>query len=431
MRKSIALLMLYAFLTLLPIQAQDAIQISYGDYTEGTFSTIQTTQLFSFEGTAGDIITITINSFEQGMVTYARLFDANQEVLSESYNIDPLALIPPFELPTDGTYFIQAGAEDWATTQGDFTLMVDLVDSRVLEDTLSGSLENENQLHYVTYEGTAGDLLQFSLTGTDVGVTLFDPNGDEFIDLGVYDDPFLPIVEVPMNGTYEGFIHSFDVADYTLTLTPLEPTLLASGEPARGTVSNTDVVLYAFDSSAGKTWSINASSDITFGNNLVIYQLENREWWDTALAYDSGSGVDGAARIDPFIVPENTRYYVMYYNLEQSETAYEITLQPSSLLSLVAGLPTEGIVTPQTGDVTYLYEGKASEQITVTILQTSETGSIGLNIYSTENELLNFYGEDVTSGIFNITLPLDGMYRFIIHNAAFDGSDLTFTLAVE
>lgn len=431
MWKSIALLMLYAFLTLFPTQAQTAIPISYGEYIEGTFSAIQTTQLYSFEGTAGDVIYITINSFDPSMVTYARLFDANQEMLSESDNIEPLAFISPFELPADGTYFIQAGAEDWATTQGDFTLSVDLANYVALEETLSGSLENVNQLQFITYEATAGELLQVSLRGTDIGITLFDPTGEDFIDLGVYDDPFLPIVEVPMDGMYEGFVWVFSETDYTLTIQPIEPALLTPGEAVTGTISDAEMAVYAFDSSAGKTWSINASSNITFGNNLVIHQIENREWWDTDLAYDGGSGVDGAARIDPFIVPENTRYYVMYYNLEQPETTYEIMLQPSSLLSIVAGLPTEGIVTPQTGDVTYLYEGKASEQITVSILQTSDTGSIGLNIYSTDDELLNFYGEGVSSGTFNITLPLDGMYRFVIHNAAYDGNNLTFTLTVE
>lgn len=82
----------------------------YGDYVRGSVNEDVPAAIYTFEGEAGDRVTITMTSDD--FTAYLAIRDAEQQVLvsDEAVPPDTEAQIASYELPADGTYIIRAGA---------------------------------------------------------------------------------------------------------------------------------------------------------------------------------------------------------------------------------------------------------------------------------------------------------------------------------
>jgi hypothetical protein len=108
-----------------------------------------------------------------------------------------------------------------------------------------------------------------------------------------------------------------------------------------------------------------------------------------------------------------------------------VTLSPSSLLRLTPGTQFTGVVSPDTGNQIYLYEGTAGERLALTLERTSKDGALGLQIVSSEDEVAVFYGRNADSLQIEITLPLNGRYQFTVSNVAYDESAMEYAIQLD
>jgi|GEM_PF-2491413 len=89
---------------------QGAIPISYGQTLQGTISDQQWRVIYSFQGQAGDVVTIAMNRIDTTLDPYVGLLDASENVLAENDDFQGQrdSFISETTLPATGTYYIVA-----------------------------------------------------------------------------------------------------------------------------------------------------------------------------------------------------------------------------------------------------------------------------------------------------------------------------------
>jgi hypothetical protein len=405
----------------------------------GELSALQNTITYTFTGSAGDVVYLTMLPVDQEFETEMRLFDPESQLITESDYGGTVSLIGPVTLATDGTYSVLAGRPDWSESTGAFSIMAGLVtyEPLTLDTVVTDQLDNANSIRFFTFSvAAAGDLFSFSVVGEMMHFLLWSPQGEYLLDNGTYDDPAIPIYQAPEGGEYTFLVQSIAPGgtDYTAIIKQIVPIPLVSGETLTGTITSAEPLFFAFETLGGKPWQIDAVLPSEGDRYMEIHQLEGLEWWDSEIAADWGSGPNDNPRIAPFVAPMDSTYYIMlsFVSFSSVESGpYEIMVSPETVLSLAPGTPVMETITADTGDLTYNYNGTVGDTVAVTITRLSETGALSLNVYSSEDEVVVFYGRDTTAARFEITLPIDGLYQFIVRNIDYEQSDVTFSLLLE
>jgi hypothetical protein len=439
MRKLIVFLCLL-ILVASNVHAQGERTLTYGQAVQGALESGQVGINYSFEGQAGDTIYVAMFAVDDIYDTELQLTAPNGDVLRrETDNGMAGSQVGPITLEADGTYTVLAAKPDWESdSSGDFMLLVDRAEIQplTLGETITGTLAQPGSMTFFTYQGEAGDLIRYTLRGSAIGLH-FDPPSDEFgIYSGMYDNPDTLLQPIRESGEYTVSIQTGLGTDYSLIIEPIEPLPLSASETATGTISSFNPLVFAFESAAGKMWQMNGRiDDSEFSTRLLVFNGNDPSY---SIAGDGASGPGGFPRIDPFIAPEDATYYVVLIldwdpNSEITRD-YELSVSPSSLLSLSPGLPVTGTITTETGNVVYAYSGRAGELIRLTFTRTGETGWPGLNLYSmaSQSSVMDF---GVYSGTRTFTsevlLPDTGLYLFTIRQQDYEGSAMTFTIMVE
>ena len=133
------------FVEIAPFEAQDAQPISYGESVEGTITSEQVQQVYSFEGHAGDVITVRLDAQESlnydASIMYAQVWSEGRDlepyvvllspsgeylVESRDFLYETFAQVQSVTLPEDGTYTIVATRYmgRFGISAGDYTLTV-------------------------------------------------------------------------------------------------------------------------------------------------------------------------------------------------------------------------------------------------------------------------------------------------------------------
>lgn len=195
-------LLLVMLIVVLPAQAQirDG-RVSYGETFDGEVVQEGVYSVVAFTGQAGDIVTVTVIAppsatldplfyILYGDIWLAFNDDAESPVV-DSFN----SQVKDFVLPHDGTYDIYVGGYGGT---GAFSVSVDYVgsiqeiDAYALSygETLTGTLEADNNFYLSQFEATAGDEISVAmLTTSDVYLdTIFYLYDSEFFPLAVVDD---------------------------------------------------------------------------------------------------------------------------------------------------------------------------------------------------------------------------------------------------
>lgn len=438
-KRMLLLLLLSLCLISTPAAAQDMVALEYGVPVIGELSALQNTITYTFNGSAGDTVYLTMRPVDGVFEVQMRLFDPDDQLIAESDYGGEVQVIGPLTLNADGNYSVLAGRPDWAEGTGSFSIMVDEASYHPLDlsTAVTDRLDNASEIRFFTFQvPAAGDLFSLGVAGEMMHFVLRSPQGDYLLDNGTFDDPGLPIYQAPEGGEYTLLVQSIaaDGTDFTALVEMIEPLPLVSGETVSGTINSGQPAFFAFETLGGKPWQIDAVLPDFGDRYMQIYHLDGREWWDAEIAADWGSGPNNNPRIAPFIAPEDATYYVLLSFrsfTSESSGAYEITVTPETVLSLAPGTPVTETINEATGDLTYNYNGKAGDTVEVTLTQLSETGALSLNVYSSEDEVLFFYGRATTGATFAITLPLDGLYQFIVRNVGYGEEDLTFSLLLE
>ncbi len=420
------------------VVAQDNVNLQYGESIVGEFTADTSVVPVTFTGSVGDVIYVSaLNNLVPVSITL-RSPTGGQLAIAESNYLDNI------ELGTDGDYTIEFIRPEWSVDEGEFVAHLGLYTIETLtaegENSLifDGELSAAGAIQIIEADMTEGDIVTATLFGANVGMDVITPEGDIIAAEGVYNDPMIPLFQFPTTGTYRIQLITSEPEGTEISLHLYRHDLIpvTTNVPMIGEINEDLPVVFAFEAQAGKLWDLNAILPETGDKTLAIYQFDGRPLWQTQLYRDNGSGPKGQPRIRPFIPDTDDTYYVaLWYddwNTDYATYNYELVVSPSTILGLPNNSPIIGEVTEVSGIAQYVYTGVAGDRIRVTFRKTSEAGDMALTIYSTEDEIVTFMARNSTITSFDITLPMDGTYEFVVRNAAYDTTTvLGFEIMVE
>lgn len=429
-------LMTALLVLVLPAVAQDAIPVEVGSAVQGSITSGSQTISYSVQAEAGQSLMLALVMDNYDLYPTLRLFGPGGALLGEN-NGNYFNLIVTEPLETAGTYIVAVGGSG---TTGDFTLSVQQGLAQPFTGQVSGRLPHSGAMESYTLDMQAGDAFLFYARGPRLGLLMLAPQGEFLYSGGLYDDPVTPLLIAPQDGTYTLvlLLEAPEAADYFVWGGPQPVTQLTPGESISGQLIGGQPSIFVFDSLAFKAWQVEAQVDGPGGDSFIqILDPINREYWDSVVAADYGSGPGGIPRIGSFITPADGSYYVLLdfytYGGPQTTRSYTLTLRPDTVLSLAPGVEISDEVNEQTGDLVYLYPGKAGEVIRLTLTQSGGVGRPGLVMRGEYEELVYFLGYRAQAASFELLLPEDGMYRVTVMNTEYYEPDsaVAFTLLLE
>ena len=255
--------LLFTFVALLLIQTSwvygqpntlDVPILEEGETVRGEFETNADAQLYAFNGSEGDVVTITMDKADDtDLDPLLILLDEVGEVVASNDDRrqnDRSSEIEDAELPRDGTYFVvamtyigllstdEANDEDapytYDLTVSNFTVPSSREDNSIRYSGIVASygtpvelsINRDAPVFYVSFDGSEGDIVDISTTLSgeeddvrDTMLYLFAPDGRR---IAVNDDPqrgelaaALDGIELPQDGRYIIFATSFFFHDIT------------------------------------------------------------------------------------------------------------------------------------------------------------------------------------------------------------------------
>jgi hypothetical protein len=211
--------------------------IAYGDTVQGIINADTTRAQYEFEGQAGDVVLISLNSPD--FDTFLHLADnSNYDLITDDDSGDGTnSLIAGYQLPQTGTYFITARPySEPSSIQGEFTLEIYPIEVTPLaaNSTIEGELNGTIDIYAIKF--SAGDRIDVDVTspdGLDTSLLLNGTNGYSLItdDDGGNDlNPEIHNWLIEEAGTFNLLIQAVDRAargSYALTVHVEEPEPLA------------------------------------------------------------------------------------------------------------------------------------------------------------------------------------------------------------
>lgn len=346
-------------------KAQDG-PISPGETVAGELGLLTQRAQYTFNGRAGDVVTIDLRS--EAFDSYVRLFTADGEQLAQDDDSGGglNARISRFVLPSDGEYVIVVdgfrGFTGERRLQGPYTLSLEIegqgpvvvqatpqpstptpapaIAGAVGEidygETAVGELTEEAQIGTFRFNGTAGDQVTIALNSSDFDpkVRLIAPDGTvlaEDDDSGPDLNALISEFTLPRDGEYVIEVDGFRGAsgdrvllgEFSLSLTsggavaqsptqtpgptavPQASGTIAAGQTVTGEFTEAvQTATFEFTGRAGDTVTIDLRSDEI--DPLVRLIAPD----GTVLAEDDDSGGGVQARISDFVLPADGTYTI-------------------------------------------------------------------------------------------------------------------------
>ncbi len=448
--------------------------INFGDSVNGTLPEDTRAAQFTFEGSAGDVVTISLSSSD--FDSYLSLKNADgQEVAYDDDSAGNLnALIENFALPTDGTYTIEATSFG-SFVSGSFTLTLEAGEGTQptaeptvtisnsgpidLGDTVNGALTDENISASYTFEGNAGQIVRLTLEADDFDpyLSLTDANG---IEIASDDDSAgslnarIADFALPDSGSYTIIVDSasgYGRGEFTLstttaaveptiepTSTPVvsEPGAISIGESVSSTLTDGPNV-HTFEGNAGQVVTIELDS-VDFDAYL---QLNDED--DSELASDDDGAGNLNALIENFSLPVDGTYTIVVssfdntasgdYTLSLSEDGSENPpITPTAVPSgsdIAIGDSISGNLSGNDLTASYTFEGETGQIVTITA--TSDDFDAYLRLLDPDGDELT--SDDDSAGSLNARisfyqLPSNGTYTIVVES--FDSVGGSYTLSL-
>lgn len=310
-------------------QETDIQMVNYGESHDGTITSVEQGNIYSFVGSAGDEIIIEATSPKIDVLL--RLGDADANIIAE--NDDAVAgstdALIEFTLPTKGTYYF--AVVGYAT--GPYTVSLSVNDGSAQQEdlfpiaygeTVEGSLANADDGVVYSFTGAAGDeiTLQASSTDTDVYLWLGDREANTLAnndDIATNDLNSQIDFTLPADGEYLVVVMAYEAGTYTLTLTnnsqqattqntsngKNQVPVVAYGDTVEGTAIDLDnPVIYSFTGSAGDVVTITAVSN-TVDTYVVVVDADTNLVGEN----DDASKTDTNAALQ-VTLPADGTYYI-------------------------------------------------------------------------------------------------------------------------
>lgn len=459
--------------------------------TAGTLTNDLLSASYTFEGSSGDTVTITLTSpdFDSYLILQGPDGRSVAEDDDSAGNLN--STIQNFSLPEDGTYTIIASSNNRAEV-GEYLIEVTgatITAAQALTPTappptpiaqqggdiavgtsVTGSLGDDAETTSYAFTLDTDQSVTITLTSDafDTFVSLQDANSTELtsdddgagnlnsrienyaLTAGTY-----MIVVSSSGGVFSG--------EFTLTVEEggtVEPTAeptsqpttvppgsdIVIGESVNGELAgNTTADSYTFEGEAGQTVSISVTSD-AFDTFLILTGPNGAQ-----LLTDDDSGGNLNALIESYALPDNGTYTVTVGSFDgtgrgvytltlleggviqpTAEPTAQPTIEPTDVPpggEIAVGQSVSGSLDSGTDSASYTFEGESGQ--TISISASSDEFDTYLRIQDEDgNDLAtdDDGGGDLDSRITLFTIPYDGLYTITVEN--YDGNAGDYTLSI-
>lgn len=373
----------------------DGNELTYGSSATGTISDLNYEALYTFEGTAGDVITIELTAADSDSLdTIVTLRGPNNLAIASNDDIDFVggnynSAIIDFTLPTTGTYTIIATRYNGEEGDGvgEFTLALTSSGDSVIDvnpegnvltygSSATGTISNANYEVRYTFSGNADDVISIELTAVDTDsldtfVALIGPdntvvasNDDVDFANANYNSAIVDFT-LPATGRYTIVATRYagedgnGAGDFTLTLVgsgtgvvvepPSTSESIAYNETITGVIdSNTFEIAYTFEGEANETVTIDmrvANNDDNLDTFVILIGADGQE---LASNDDVDLATTNSAIID-FTLPADGTYTVIASRFDGedglSSGEFALTVSSDSAPPVVTTPPTGGNTT--------------------------------------------------------------------------------------
>ncbi|MBN1179269.1 MAG: PPC domain-containing protein, partial [Anaerolineae bacterium] len=330
--------------------------IAYGETASAELTTDSPQAHWSFEGNAGDIVSISMVSPDGYMDTFLELYDPNGNLLAQDDDSggDLSALIGNVVLPESGTYRIVARTYGGGVGVYDLSLIQVKEQTIAYGQTLAGLLTEAEREDLWTFAGGEGDLISLSMVGLgdldDTCLTLYDMDGVMLVsddNSGKGNFARIEGYVLPISGTYRiaasaicdwsgmprdipygsemfPYFPQVSTGPYSLSLRRIEEGVVAYGQTVAGALTEESTAGYwRFDGTAGQVVDVSVEGV----DGLTDTYVELCGAGGDLLAQDDDSGAGYAALIERFILPETGSYRIVVRAFDERPGGYRLTLR--------------------------------------------------------------------------------------------------------
>lgn len=309
-------------------------ELVIGEPLEDSLSPAVPFNLYTFEGTEGDVVTISMESSHFDAVLILQDEDGFDLFFNDDGGTETNSIIGPIILPYTGTYNVIAQSYSGVIGRGDFTIVVDTVDLIPIEynepDTIA--FDEDTSAFYYTFEAEIGDVVSMivdSNNGIDTTLTVIGPDG--FIlaaddDGGRGFDPEINNLILGIPGTYIVAIRPFSSGDFgtveftitrgeTRTLENNQTTVRLNAKQSRDTIF--------FEGVAGETVTLNLATISGSAADLTITVLQDGY---AIMSYSSTTGIPDDLSLG-FVVPSNGTISITIEKYSPGTVVFDMSLE--------------------------------------------------------------------------------------------------------
>jgi hypothetical protein len=447
----IALLLTLAFIA----QAQDDT-VAVGDAIHGELSADEPEVRYTYEGQAGQIITIDLSS--RDFDAYLQLLDSDGEELEA--NDDSAGLldsqIGPFEIPADGTYTIVVtssrhhnNTDQFAT--GTYTLRLSSrrtsPDSGtssgnllIIGDNISSNLSRAAGSSSYYFDARKGDEVVITVTSNDFDayLTLLDPDQRELAtdddSAGSLNARIGPLL-LPEDGRYSIVVTSYSSSqtagrsgEFTLSLSAPGQDLISFNEEIVGMIPRDETsVSYNLRGEAGDTVVITViSNDVYAYVDLALSSDLDESLVSGQLYYES---ISAGSRIGPYTFPE-TAYYTLTISSYDDFGEFSLRVDQVTLQAIDYGDTLEVDIDSEIDVYYFSFEGDPGHVVNVLVdsddevdTQLTVNGPNGVNLTSDEDG-----GDGFDPEISRLILSEEGTHYILLESYLGDRGQVRLTL---
>ncbi len=446
-----------------PVLAQGGEAISYGAPVSGEITNEAPELLYTFQGSAGDTIIITMTASQPGLDSFLELRgpDGQTLVADDDSGGNLNSLIGPYALPADGTYTVVATRfmRQQGSSSGPFTLLVDQASMTPISvnEATTVELSDSQPVAFFSYANMGRQVFSLSAQGQggEAGfvVSVRDTAGS--IVNQVYGAPdgsaLLDPLVLSQEGTYTLAVTrqqqgpptpEVGSVRLTMTLRMVETQPLPFDTPISGTLNDESPSAHlVFEGEQGQVLRLSGSQGaegLPFDAQVIGPDGNYLNSGGTAYGPAPGTLV-----IDPLVLNASGQHMVVVTRADTTgqgvagrTSSYTLTLSQTETPLLTPGQEVTGSFDAQSFERVYRFEGSAGQQVRFTLRSLDGAYGPGMDVQGpgygppvmeAGGGMVGFFSYNVNSTMagtvsYETTLPTDGTYLFRVRNAASVGS---------
>jgi uncharacterized protein YdeI (BOF family) len=386
--------------------AQDALQIEYGDNVNGDISAQGEMDAYVFEGRSGDIVVVRMRFDNPANDPQLELYDPAGKLVSRAAATNSLVRLDTVKLQATGSYTLLAMEKE-----GDQTGIYGLSLQRTLEplnaqaisygESLAASIDKQAEMDAYVFEGRSGDIvvvrMRFDNPANDPQLELYDPAG-KLVSRAAATNSLvrLDTVKLQATGSYtllamekEGDQTGIYGLSLQRTLEPLNAQAISYGESLAASIDKqAEMDAYVFEGRSGDIVVVR----MRFDNPANDPQLE---LYDPAGKLVSrAAATNSLVRLDTVKLQATGSYTLLAMEKEGDQAgtyglSLQRTLEPLNAQAISYGESLAASIDKQAEMDAYVFEGRSGDIVVVRMRFDNPANDPQLELYDPAGKLVS------------------------------------------